>query len=78
MTTLFTELDLIRYLYDESTESEKSEIEQAALCDSDLGAELFDMKFDLRLLDNLFFNPSDLALQRIFNFSSTYSSEKEA
>ena len=77
MTTLFTDLDAIRYLYGESSETEKSEIEQAALTDSDFGAELFELKLDLSLLDNLFFSPSDLSLQNIFNFSSAFSTEKE-
>ena len=77
MTTLFTDLDLIRYLYEESSDSEKSEIEEAALCDADLGAELFDLKIDLSLLDKLIFSPSDLSLQNIFNFSSSFSVERK-
>ncbi|MFY0626147.1 MAG: hypothetical protein JXR07_07630 [Reichenbachiella sp.] len=77
MTTLFTEVDLIRYLYGESSENENSAIENAAICDSDFGEELFNMKIDLSRLDNLSFNPSDFILENIFNFSSKYSDSSE-
>ncbi len=77
MTTLFTEIDLIRYIYGESTEVEKSEIENAAVCDSDFGEQLFNMKFDLKMLDNLSFNPPDFILQSILSFSSDYNCQQE-
>ncbi|WP_422361236.1 hypothetical protein [Reichenbachiella sp.] len=74
MITTFTENDLLRYLYGESTENEKTDIENALVCDSELEAKFFDLKLDSSLLDGLFFDPTDFSLDKIFNFSSNYQS----
>lgn len=72
MTTLFTEVELMRYVYGESTESEKTEIECAAVVDAELQEELFNLEFAKGLLDRLSFDPADLALNNIFKFSSDF------
>ena len=74
MITTFTENDLLRYLYGESTENEKTDIENALICDSELEAKFFDLKLDSSLLDDLFFDPADFTLDKIFNFSMNYKS----
>lgn len=72
MITTFTENDLLRYIYGESTDNEKTNIENALVCDSELEAKFFDLKLDSSILDGLFFDPADFSLDRIFNFSSNY------
>ncbi|SMD34209.1 hypothetical protein SAMN04488029_1901 [Reichenbachiella faecimaris] len=76
MITTFTENDLLRYLYDESSDNEKTDIENALVCDSELEARFFDLKLDSTLLDELFFDPADFTLEKIFSFSSNYSSSR--
>lgn len=72
MITTFTENDLLRYLYGESTENEKTNIENALVCDAELEAKFFDLKLDSSILDGLLFDPADFTLEKIFNFSSNY------
>lgn len=72
MITTFTENDLLRYLYGESSENEKANIENALVCDSELEARFCDLKLDSTLLDGLFFDPADFTLDKIFSFSTNY------
>lgn len=72
MITTFTENDLLRYLYGESSDNEKTDIENALVCDSELEAKFFDLKLDSSLLDGLFFDPADFTLDKIFSFSANY------
>lgn len=74
MITTFTENDLLRYLYGESSDNEKTDIENALVCDSELEAKFFDLKLDSSLLDGLFFDPADFTLDKIFSFSANYDS----
>jgi len=73
MITLFTELDLIRYIYNESTEIEKTDIENAAILNAELQEEIFNLEFAKSLLDKLIVRPSDLSLKNVFNFSLDYT-----
>lgn len=75
MTTLFTEIDLIRYIYGESSENEKSEIENAAIFNAELGEQLDNMQSEKGMLDILSFSPSEIALKSIFNFSLGYAED---
>ncbi len=75
MITTFTENDLLRYMYGESSDNEKTDIENALVCDSELEAKFFDLKLDSSLLDGLLFDPADFTLDKIFNFSSKYQSD---
>ncbi|MEP2025599.1 MAG: hypothetical protein ABJH98_16405 [Reichenbachiella sp.] len=74
MITTFTENDLLRYLYNESSDNEKTDIENALVCDSELEARFIDLKLDSTLLDGLLFDPADFSLDKIFNYSSNYPS----
>ncbi|WP_109832517.1 hypothetical protein [Reichenbachiella versicolor] len=75
MTTLFTELDLMRYIYGESSETEKSEIQNAAMLDADLQEEIFNLEFAKRLLDRLSFDTADLSMEKTFNYSSSFNTQ---
>ena len=77
MITTFTENDLIRYIYGESSESESTEIKNAIICDADLEEKFFDLKLDTSLLDRIFFDPSELTLENVFNFSNHFSLEQK-
>ena len=77
MITTFTENDLIQYIYGESSESEKIEIKNALVCDADLEEKFFDLKLDTSLLDRIFFDPSDLTLESVFNFSSRFTLDQK-
>ncbi|MFY0651572.1 MAG: hypothetical protein JXQ96_06040 [Cyclobacteriaceae bacterium] len=69
MTKLFTENDLIRYIYGETSESENSEIENALICDSDLNEQLNGLKSVYEGLNQLFVKPPERATENIFKYS---------
>jgi hypothetical protein len=73
MITTFTEIDLIRYLYGESSDNEKTDIENALICDPELEEKYSDLTLNTSLLDCLFFDPSEITLEKIFSFSSNFS-----
>lgn len=69
MIKTFTQTDLLRYLYQETTSEERKEIDKALLCDSELQAlynELQEVKneMDLALLE-----PSDATVLGILSYS---------
>ena len=76
MTTLFTEHDLIRYIYGESTDTEKYEIENAAVLDTSLQEEILDLEVATTILEKLSFQPSELSLRNIFNFSISFENDQ--
>jgi len=53
MTKTFTQNDLIRYIYDETSEEESIEIQQAVLCDSSLNEELNSLAGTKAMLDQI-------------------------
>lgn len=73
MIKTFTENELVRYLYEESSASENVEIRNALLCDSSLEELFSELKFSSSLLDRLSFSPSKLSLDGIFDFSNNFS-----
>ena len=70
MTKLFTETDLIRYIYAETSEIENTELENAIICDSDLNETLKELKLVYEGLNNLMQNPSDRFTNQLFKFST--------
>lgn len=53
MTRTFTQNDLIRYIYDETSQEESIEIQQAVLCDGRLNEELNRLAGTKAMLDQL-------------------------
>ncbi len=53
MTKTFTQNDLIRYIYDETSNAESSEIQQALLCDGSLQEEYKNLSGVTSMLDEL-------------------------
>jgi hypothetical protein len=71
MTKIFTQTDLIRYLYRETTEKETKEIDNALICDSELQAlynELYAMK---KSMDAAQLEPSSSAVLNILGYAQS-------
>lgn len=72
MTKTFTHDDLIRYIYRETSEEEKIEVENALLCDSRLSELFKELNLTIRSLDGIFeVEPSVRSINNIFNYSKT-------
>ncbi|MEQ9285628.1 MAG: hypothetical protein RIG77_01895 [Cyclobacteriaceae bacterium] len=69
MTKLFTENDLIRYIYGETSDLENAEIENALICDSELNDKLNGLRSVYEDLNRLIVAPSEKAMANIFNYS---------
>ena len=72
MIKTFTEDDLIRYIYGESSDTEKTEIENAVICDNDLEEKLISLTFETKRLDCLAYQPSVVTLKKIMDYSAAY------
>jgi hypothetical protein len=71
MTKTFTRNDLIRYIYQETTESEKQKIEQELLLDNKLFEEYKNLAEVSMELDRVDLSPSEKTINKILNFSKT-------
>lgn len=71
MTKTFTRNDLIRYIYQETTEREKQEIEQELLLDNKLFEEYKNLAEVNMELDRIELSPSEKTINKILNFSKT-------
>jgi hypothetical protein len=63
MTKTFTQNDLIRYIYDETSNTESSEIQQALLCDDSLNEEYKSLSGVVSMLDELLETSSSYSAQ---------------
>jgi hypothetical protein len=71
MIKIFTQTDLIRYLYHETTEDETREIDNALICDSELQSlytELCSMKNNM---DRAKVEPSSRAVLNILSYAKS-------
>lgn len=73
MIKLFTENDLLRYVYGETSSNETIQIEEAIVCNPDLEEKYSNIAMDTKLLDSLFLNPSETVLDSIFDYSINLS-----
>jgi hypothetical protein len=71
MTKTFTRNDLIRYIYQETTEREKQEIEQELLLDNKLFEEYKNLAEVSMELDRVDLSPSEKTIKKILNFSKS-------
>lgn len=71
MTKTFTRNDLIRYIYNETTENEKKDIEQELLINTKLFEEYKDLAEVSMELDRFEMSPSEKVINKILNFSKT-------
>ena len=69
MIKIFTQNDLIKFLYHETSEEESREISNALKCDSELQAMFNDLKASVEQLDKASLEPSQSAILSILAYS---------
>ena len=69
MIKTFTQTDLIRYLYQETTEEEKKEIDKALICDGELMALYKDLCSLVKSMDEAQLEPSNASVLNILSYS---------
>lgn len=69
MTKTFTQNDLIRFIYRETSEEETREINKALLCDSDLQAQYKELNATYKQLNQAKLEPSATSIQNILNYA---------
>ena len=74
MTKTFTHDDLIRYIYSDVSETEKSEIEQALLCEGELLEEYHRLRAIIKEIDKVEVHPSESTIKSILNYSKSVNS----
>ena len=67
MTKTFTEHDLIRYLYHETSEKEEKELSNALLCDSELLALYNELSAARKMMDEAVLEPSSQTILNILS-----------
>ena len=71
MIQTFTQLDLIRFIYNEITTEQHREIELALLCDNDLMEEYKSLKSTADELTKVSYSPSNSTIEAILNYSKS-------
>ena len=74
MTKTFTQDDLIRYIYSDMDPIEKSQIEQALMCDNELLDEYHQLRAVIKEIDKVKIDPSDKVISRILDYSKSLTS----
>jgi hypothetical protein len=69
MIKTFTQTDLIRYFYQETTEEEKKEIDKALIRDSQLMAQYNELRDMLQAIDEARLQPSNATILNILSYS---------
>jgi hypothetical protein len=69
MIKIFTQNDLIRLLYQETSEAETREIKKALLCDSELQAQYNELKVSIDALNDVQMQPSSASVLTILSHS---------
>jgi hypothetical protein len=71
MIKTFTRIDLIRFLYKETSKEEDKRIRKALLVDDELMDEFKSLKKLIRKIEGLEDEPSDDTIQKILSYSKT-------
>jgi len=69
MTKTFTQDDLIRFLYHETSEEETKEINKALLCDNELLEQYKELNATSKQLNTIKLQPSQASIQNILNYA---------
>jgi len=69
MIKTFTQDDVVRHLYNETSKAEQAEMEQALLCDAQLEATYNELNAVKNQLEHGFINPSDKVVNSIIDYS---------
>ena len=71
MIKITTQSKLVEFLYNESNKDEKPKIQNDILTDAELGAFYYEMEALKATLDSFKLDPSENALNNIFNYSKS-------
>lgn len=71
MIQTFTQLDLIRFIYNETTIEQHREIELTLLCNNELMEEYKSLKSTVHALAEVTYNPSNSTIETILNYSKS-------
>ena len=69
MTKTFTQNDLIRFIYHETSEAEEKELNKALICDSELQGQYKELVAVKSQLDKSQLEPSAIAVQNILSYA---------
>jgi hypothetical protein len=70
MIKTFTQNDLIRYLYQETSETETTQIHKALICDSELQEQYKELTATKCQLDTARLQPSVVAIENILRYAN--------
>lgn len=73
MTKTFTQDDVVRYLYNEIPQNEKSQFEETLICDSSLLDLFHELSAVKRQLDGFIKSPSDRVIENILDYSKSFN-----
>jgi hypothetical protein len=76
MIKTFTQTDLIRYIYLETTEAETREIDKALLCDSELQALCQELRSMKKGMDEAQLEPSSSTVLNILSYSRSFQEKR--
>lgn len=71
MIKTFTRIDLIRFLYKETSKEEEKKISKALLVDDQLMEEFKSLKKLIRNIEGIQLEPSDESVKKIISYSKT-------
>jgi hypothetical protein len=71
MIKTFTQNDLIRFLYNETSKKETKEIHKALLCDSELRQQYAELTAQKNQLDEGLLQPSPVSIANILHYSKS-------
>ena len=72
MTKTFTQNDLIRFIYHETSEAEEKELNKALICDSELQSQYKELVAVKGQLDVSQLEPSAVAVQNILSYARCF------
>ena len=78
MTKTFTQDDIIRYVYQETSDPENTAIESALICDFQLLDEYHEILAITRQLNLVFKEPSQKSVNKILKYSKFLTSRNQA
>jgi hypothetical protein len=67
-----TQVDLVRYVYNETNEQENETVQQQILFNEELGDEFFELMEMKKSIDEVKFEPSSRCLNSILEFANNY------
>lgn len=73
MNKVFTQEDLLKYVYNECSETEKFIIEEALVFDTELKSELEEIRNTVDILEMPKLEPKRSTIDNVLNFSKSYS-----